>query len=687
MENIQQEFQSYLNFKDVTQLFHEVCDGLDLGEMVHTETFNLHDSMSSSELCDPKMDLKVGYKEIVHPKDQISQKLIKPANELNNNEIIAMLDNLLAQEFMWLKGYSLSQTLYKFVYFYDEATYKDNQIIKSYIEGLFLSGTVIYDTLRYSPYLREDDYIVTIFGFPKTENEQILTEAILEAEKSLDDKKTNENMRKKKNLQMNEFDAIDTRLKYRKAFLKLVHLMSNQNFTTQIEQQIQSQINSCKKRLEEIKQTQEIFVKNSNVNLSAYFQKDINKTLNCLISPRPNIDVTLEEGIQMAENFFNQLEYILSLSKERDFNQIIERIKEFNSFPKNILAKGYLDVNIFFTQRKYFSQCELSEMVKSIFRDFGLKDSHFATPGYKEYGIQCAIVIQEYIAKYLRNPYRQYRDFSKLYQDLSILISSSDKYEKENLTKKDEQQAATSWCYSLACKLMANQLHLGFQLDLYDQSDYSQIFFALEFIYNILEINTSSYILKVDKQLLQAFFNKQNIDLMKKKLKPFQKRIFNQFIFYKAMQGYCKASARLCYIMEKLNLTQEFNDQETKRNRFINRFKIFENVYYLKFSTYEQFQQKVSEICTDINNTEELSNGLNEIKEMFTQSQQLFQKIPQDDESITLKMRTEAQKLVRICVVSSMTALKIKMKLGKLENLKAVFKNTELNWYPTLEIA
>lgn len=34
-----------------------------------------------------------------------------------------------------------------------------------------------------------------------------------------------------------------------------------------------------------------------------------------------------------------------------------------------------------------------------------------------------------------------------------------------------------------------------------------------------------------------------------------------------------------------------------------------------------------------------------------------------------------------------MTALKIKMKIGKLDGLKAVFKNTELIQYPTLEIA
>jgi len=51
---------------------------------------------------------------------------------------------------------------------------------------------------------------------------------------------------------------------------------------------------------------------------------------------------------------------------------------------------------------------------------------------------------------------------------------------------------------------MSNQLHLGFQLELFDQADYSQIFFALEFIYNILENNCQLFMLKVDKPMMHG---------------------------------------------------------------------------------------------------------------------------------------------------------------------------------------
>lgn len=55
-------------------------------------------------------------------------------------------------------------------YFYDKKVYEESPVIKSYLESIFLSGAIIYDTLRFSPYLREDDYIVTVFGFPVAES-------------------------------------------------------------------------------------------------------------------------------------------------------------------------------------------------------------------------------------------------------------------------------------------------------------------------------------------------------------------------------------------------------------------------------------------------------------------------------------------------------------------------------------
>lgn len=85
-------------------------------------------------------------------------------------------------------------------------------------------------------------------------------------------------------------------------------------------------------------------------------------------------------------------------------------------------------------------------------------------------------------------------------------------------------------------------------------------------------------------------------------MKPFHRKLFNSYIFYKAMHNYCKASARLCSLLEEFKLIKDYNDLQTKKTRYENRFKIFEGVFYLKFSTYDQFKSAMAEICPDVLN-------------------------------------------------------------------------------------
>jgi len=77
-------------FKPISHFFlSSIFVGLEMtiGDMLHSEKFNLFDSMSSSELCDPKMDLKCGYKDIKHPSAQVDSKIIKKAEDLSNLEV------------------------------------------------------------------------------------------------------------------------------------------------------------------------------------------------------------------------------------------------------------------------------------------------------------------------------------------------------------------------------------------------------------------------------------------------------------------------------------------------------------------------------------------------------------------------------------------------------------------------
>ncbi|ORY73889.1 Mak10 subunit, NatC N-terminal acetyltransferase-domain-containing protein [Protomyces lactucae-debilis] len=96
---------------DVTAAFKKACeDALDLGELIRLETFQLQDSIAALEIMDPKMDNGViDAKELALGSYDCSQAL-------SPQEVLSIMDQLLASEMAWQTGASLAQTLFTCVY-------------------------------------------------------------------------------------------------------------------------------------------------------------------------------------------------------------------------------------------------------------------------------------------------------------------------------------------------------------------------------------------------------------------------------------------------------------------------------------------------------------------------------------------------------------------------------------------
>lgn len=54
-----------------------------LGETIHSDQFSLYDSMSGTELGDPKMDIKQGLAEADTPDSMLKEGKLKLASELS----------------------------------------------------------------------------------------------------------------------------------------------------------------------------------------------------------------------------------------------------------------------------------------------------------------------------------------------------------------------------------------------------------------------------------------------------------------------------------------------------------------------------------------------------------------------------------------------------------------------------
>lgn len=194
-----------------------------------------------------------------------------------------------------------------------------------------------------------------------------------------------------------------------------------QKFTPKIGEEIKIQATSCRKKMEIIKETF-----NLSEDCSKFFSDSIFKSLLCHIPPRAVKTISKESAIEELENFLSQLEFIVSFSKETNFYEILNKLEIYLKMPKNIYAHAYLDISLYIVPKKYFGYQDFNEIVLEMLKSFGLNVKEFINnKKFQDYLDKTVLVGLEYIAKNIRNKYRQHRDFSKLYQDMSIMINES----------------------------------------------------------------------------------------------------------------------------------------------------------------------------------------------------------------------------------------------------------------------
>ena len=227
---------------------------------------------------------------------------------------------------------------------------------------------------------------------------------------------------KKKNVEtlFNEFDALDNRLKLRRNLITIYSLMK-QKFSAKVADELKIQITSCRKKIDSMSETLKF-----SADVTPFFSDSIFKSLLCHIPPRAVKTLTKTETIVELNNMMNQLAFVVELSKQSNFYEILLDLDHFLKFPKNIICHAYLDISLYINPKKYFGGQDFSELVIEMLKNFGLNVKEFANnPKFQDYLEKTVLVGLEYIAKHIRNKFRQQRDYSKLYQDLSILINES----------------------------------------------------------------------------------------------------------------------------------------------------------------------------------------------------------------------------------------------------------------------
>ncbi|KAL3227940.1 hypothetical protein MRX96_003877 [Rhipicephalus microplus] len=119
-------------WKDITKEFREATRELELGELVHDDSFTLFEAMSAIEMMDPKMDAGMmcnfGNKKVMNFDQAVSAGALKIA-DLSPAEHIGIIDSTLACLVTWLEGHSLAQTVFTNLYLHKPHQVEDKAAV------------------------------------------------------------------------------------------------------------------------------------------------------------------------------------------------------------------------------------------------------------------------------------------------------------------------------------------------------------------------------------------------------------------------------------------------------------------------------------------------------------------------------------------------------------------------------
>ncbi|KAG2176189.1 hypothetical protein INT43_005423, partial [Umbelopsis isabellina] len=96
-------------WKNITTLLNDATNDLEVGKLIHLQSFTLFDAMSAIEIMDPKMDTGM----ILEGDNKPPFNALKA---LSGEQVLWIMDHLLSCEMAWLSGHSLSQTVFTCMY-------------------------------------------------------------------------------------------------------------------------------------------------------------------------------------------------------------------------------------------------------------------------------------------------------------------------------------------------------------------------------------------------------------------------------------------------------------------------------------------------------------------------------------------------------------------------------------------
>ncbi|QDZ20087.1 NatC auxiliary subunit of N-alpha-acetyltransferase [Chloropicon primus] len=482
---------------EVTNVLERVCEALEDGEMIHTETFSLMEAVSAIELGDPKVDVGT----IPEARNSGTPAELFKAGmaplQLDFRSLLSLLDGILAREVCWYNGSFIAETLYTCLYLHDMDRLSSNSILKAYCELTRLTCLKIVSVVHRAGITEEEDFCLAYQGLPlhsggdgddpqKWMNFAQVVVTKLNKIASRVEGITSLNCEEfpiTGQLSREDIESIAARIQLRHNYLLVINCLDAENVEAE-RQLLEKAIREARANLDVLERTsQEV----NGCPSPPGFVRYLNKEHMPAIPPRTIEDISTTQVLAYYRNFLDHAEVVAQTTSCKNILSLethLEGLSDRN--PETVIRS---------LQARRCGKLALKEVVAS---SIGLSVKYLESePDLAVCLIRCMDVAEAYMKAACHNKCQQNRKFRKVLRTLNDAANQLVAFvvSLQNLSQKEASEGSKNaergqnelaisivinWLASLSHSIALRQLLVGFDLDIYQKTEFLMMYWYCE---------------------------------------------------------------------------------------------------------------------------------------------------------------------------------------------------------------
>ena len=509
-----------VNWEDITSKFTELVRKLHPGELVQEANFSLFDAMSAIELMDTKMDAALQWKTFRDYPRTLEEAIEKGVLKCSNHspeELIGIIDEVLACIATWLEGHTLAQTVFTCMYLLD-IDKVENIYLRAFSLAIVKTVEYMRACICQGRVYAEDDQQGVCHGFNMLTNvsESVIVASLKEADDKLQnilkqaaaDQSPGEKLIAGSSMQT--WKVLHLRMKCVRNLVAWVVAMGKN--TSQGIESGRVKLSVSANLMSEMKDTIEVGNQLDPDNpLSLGFHPVINQHL-LPPSYKPYAIIPRPSSFDILKKVILQIQAILGFGKLESFRELYHSIKDFSSGKEcaNVLVRSLLVlVCLQGDRKKLFGSQSLETLLHEDAKSFVLppslnprspvSSSAQAQEATERFFGRSVATMVEFLRVFCQHHARQRYKIVRCLEILGEYQQETQRIDEILHTvsmKLDAQRqhvaSFSTWALYYILQLMIEFMCLGFEYDLYSPFEVHYVYWYLEFLYGWHETTLKS---------------------------------------------------------------------------------------------------------------------------------------------------------------------------------------------------